>query len=321
VHADGRTFLLDGAARVPLEPPTPEGMQQLRRLYAEENATSARIDYGEGLRFSMNAGDYMAPLHASADLFRVHAVSARDDLFAELSTSARFEALGKGRSGAVLVLPDASGAVPVVRTTTAYTLPPRPFNDLHAALARQIHGCASLALPFFNNALLEIYTRAYATMGAHSDQALDLDEAGEIAVFSCYERPAAAPSRLLMVESKAAGGPSFVVPLRHGHAVVFSAAANRQFRHRIVLDPATTDPDNTWLGLTLRTSKTFVLLAGAGSEPGRAVFADETPLTLASEEERREFYRLRRRENDEVEFVYPRISYTLSPGDLLPPQA
>ncbi|MBL9106431.1 MAG: hypothetical protein JNL82_36245 [Myxococcales bacterium] len=321
VHADGRTFLLDGAARVPLEPPTPEGMQQLRRLYAEENATAARVDYGEGFRFSMNAGDYTAPLHAPADLFRVHAVSARDDLFAALSASARFEALGKGRSGAVLVLPDASGAVPVVRTTTAYTLPSRPFGDLHAALARQIHGCASLALPVFNNALLEIYTRAYATMGAHSDQALDLDEAGEIAVFSCYERPAAAPSRLLLVESKAAGGPSFVVPLLHGHAVVFSCSANRQFRHRIVLDPATADPDNTWLGLTLRASKTFVLLAGAGAEPGRAVFADGTPLTLASEEERREFYRLRRRENDEAEFVYPRITYTLSPGDLLPPQA
>ena len=44
--------------------------------------------------------------------------------------------------------------------------------------SRRIRACASLALPF-NNALLEVYSRAYATMGAHSDQALDLDDADE----------------------------------------------------------------------------------------------------------------------------------------------
>ncbi len=313
VHEGGRTFLLQNGARVELEPPTPAGMTELRRLYAEENRSTARIDYGDGFRFSMNAGDYRAPIHEPSDTFRTYTVSTRSELFAELSASARLEQLGKGRRGAVLVASDGSRA-PIVRTTTAYALPAQIFDNVHTTLARQIAASASLAVAF-NNALLEVYTRAYPTMGAHSDQALDLDETGEIALFSCYEQPGAAPSRILMVESKASGGPSFVVPLLHGRVVVFSAAANRKFRHRIVLDPATAAPDNTWLGLTLRTSKTWVHI-----EEGQARLADGTPLTLASDDERHEFLRLRRRENQEPDFVYPRLTYTLSPSDLWPPE-
>ncbi|MFF2195075.1 hypothetical protein [Streptomyces sp. NPDC058157] len=62
VHKDGRTFLkTTGEGLVELEPPTPEGMDRLRGLYAEENRSSAFVDYGGGFLFSMNAGDYVAP--------------------------------------------------------------------------------------------------------------------------------------------------------------------------------------------------------------------------------------------------------------------
>ncbi|MBZ5712988.1 alpha-ketoglutarate-dependent dioxygenase AlkB [Nannocystis pusilla] len=314
VHEDGRTFLLRDGARVELEAPTPEGMTELRRLYAEENKTSAHIDYGDGFRFSMNAGDYRAPNYEASDLFRTYTISTEVDLFAELSASARLEELGKGRRGAVLVVTESSRGVPIVRTTTAYTLPAQCFRPIHAALARQVCACASLAIPF-NNALLEVYSRAYATMGAHSDQTLDLDDAGEIALFSCYEHREAGPSRRLMVESKEPGGPSFVIPLLHGRVVVFSADTNRRFRHRIVLDPAAGAPDNTWLGVTFRTSKTWVHV-----RDGQPRLADGTPLTLADDEERREFLRLRRLENQEIEFIYPRVTCTLSPSDLWPPE-
>lgn len=315
VHEDGRTFLLRDGARVELEAPTPEGMTELRRLYAEENRTAARIDYGDGFRFSMNAGDYRAPIFAASDLFRTYDVPMSGDLFAALSASARLEELGKGRRGAVLVAADDARGVPIVRTTTVYASPAQCFRPVHAALAQQIRACASLATPF-NNALLEVYTRAYSTMGAHSDQALDLDDAGEIALFSCYEHPEAGPSRRLMVESKEPGGPSFVVPLVHGRVVVFSADTNRRFRHRIVLDPAAGEPDNSWLGVTFRASKTWVHL-----RDGQPRLADGTPLTLASDEERREFFRLRRQENQETDFVYPRVTCTLSSSDLLPPES
>ncbi|MEW2588390.1 hypothetical protein [Streptomyces virginiae] len=61
VHKDGRTFLKTAGAPAPLEQPTPAGMDELRRLYAEENRTSSFIDYGDRFPFSMNTGDYLAP--------------------------------------------------------------------------------------------------------------------------------------------------------------------------------------------------------------------------------------------------------------------
>lgn len=61
VHKNGQTFLDAAGSLVRLEPPTPEGMDELRGLYAEENRTSSFIDYGDRFRFSMNTGDYVAP--------------------------------------------------------------------------------------------------------------------------------------------------------------------------------------------------------------------------------------------------------------------
>lgn len=61
VHKEGHTFLKRNGQLVQLQPPTPEGMSELRRLYAEENQTHGFIDYGSELLFSMNEGDYVAP--------------------------------------------------------------------------------------------------------------------------------------------------------------------------------------------------------------------------------------------------------------------
>ncbi|MEU9087862.1 hypothetical protein [Streptomyces sp. NPDC048357] len=61
VHKNGQTFLKAAGGPVKLGPPTPEGMDELRRLYAEENRTSSFIDYGDAFLFSMNTGDYVAP--------------------------------------------------------------------------------------------------------------------------------------------------------------------------------------------------------------------------------------------------------------------
>lgn len=62
VHRDGRTFLKAGGGLAPLARPTPEGMSELRRMYAAENTTSDFIDYGDRFPFSMNEGDYLAPV-------------------------------------------------------------------------------------------------------------------------------------------------------------------------------------------------------------------------------------------------------------------
>ncbi|AUG81706.1 hypothetical protein CFP65_7102 [Kitasatospora sp. MMS16-BH015] len=62
VHREGRTFLTRHGQLVPLEPPTQEGMDELRRRYAEENRSTAFVHYGDDFGFSMNEGDYRAPV-------------------------------------------------------------------------------------------------------------------------------------------------------------------------------------------------------------------------------------------------------------------
>ena len=257
----------------------------------------------------------MPPRSETADAFRSIILHTSDNLFEELLASARFEAVGKGRLGAVLVKLDETGRIPIVRTTTRYSLPAQRFRPVHAQLAQQIQEGTSIAVGF-NNALLESYTSAYTTMGSHSDQALDLCDDSAIALFSCYRYPElATPPRKLVVESKAPGGGPFELQLTHNSVVVFSTGANRRFRHKIILDAPPQAPENPWLGITFRTSKTFVQLRGGGT-----YLPDDTPLTLADGEQRREFYQLRRRENEEAGFIYPRITYTISESDLRPPE-
>ncbi|MCX2179244.1 hypothetical protein KV205_01685 [Streptomyces sp. SKN60] len=248
------------------------------------------------------------------------AVPAEANVFAELSASVHWEELGKGRRGAVLTKVDEAGGVPLVRTTTRYGTPAQRFRAVHERLARrlahQVQECAALPVGF-DNALIETYTNAYRTMGGHSDQALDLADESFIAVFSCYEDPEASPSRKLIFESKESGGEKFEIPLAHGGVVAFSVDSNRRLRHKIVWDaPAGTADaaDNPWLGVTFRTSKTLVRY-----RDGNAYLPQGTRLMPADEEQRHEFYRLRRRENNETDFVWPPLTYTLSESDLLPP--
>ncbi len=227
----------------------------------------------------------------------------------------RFEEIGKGRLGTVLVKSHASRGTPIVRTTTKYAQPPGRFRAVHEALAESIKTTASLRHNF-NNALIEIYDNEYRKMGAHSDQALDLVSDSSIAVFSCYEHPNQSRSRRkLIIESKDSEE-RFEVPLAHNGVVTFSVHANRRYKHRIVLDAHDDSSENRWLGITFRTSQTYVR-----ASEGRALFEDGTELTLAHEDQRREFYALRGRENRETDFVYPRLGYTISASDLLPPVA
>lgn len=236
-----------------------------------------------------------------------------ENLFAELSASARWEDLGKGRRGATLTKVDASGGVPLVRTTTRYASPAQHFRAVHERLAQQIQECAALSVGF-NNALIESYTNAYRTMGSHSDQALDLADGSFIAVFSCYQDPEAGPSRKLIFEAKGSGGERFEIPLAHHSIVAFSVESNRRLQHRIVWDPPARTADNPWLGVTFRTSKTSVRF-----RDGQVHLPQGARLMSADDEQRQEFYRLRRRENKETDFVYPSLTYTISESDLLPP--
>ncbi|GEM32180.1 hypothetical protein NN3_31870 [Nocardia neocaledoniensis NBRC 108232] len=253
----------------------------------------------------------MRPAPDLRDAIVSYPVPTERDLFAELAASAALEALGRGRSGTTLTKVDAAGGVPLVRTTTRYRDPAQRFQPVHDHLAERIQALAEVPVAF-DNALLEIYTNDYATMGSHCDQALDLADDSFIAVFSCYREPVAVPPRKLVVTQKGSGE-KVEIPLAHHSAVVFSVAANRRLRHKIVLDaPAAA---NEWLGVTFRTSKTHVRF-----HDGHAYLPGGERLTAADEDQRQEFYRLRRRENQETDFTYPPLTYTVSDGDLLPPR-
>lgn len=317
VHTQGSTFFKSAAGELaPLEPATGEGMRHLKALYAEENSCDSIVDYQKfgRLNFSMNWGDYMRPV--AQDDFRVIALSdVQGDPFEDLTASLLLESVGKGREGTVLVKPEPARGVPIVRTTTQYSSPAQCFKPVHSSLAERIQNQAKLPAGF-NNALFERYSNAYATMGLHSDQDLDLQAGTHIAVYSCYRRPELPPARVLVVESKEAGGPRFEIQLAHNSAVVWSLEANRRYRHKIVLSERGRDRENQWVGVTFRTSKTFVHARG-----GRTCLEDGSPLTLAGEEQRREFFSLRGRENKGTDFSYPRLSYTISESDLVPPVA
>lgn len=228
--------------------------------------------------------------------------------FDELLASVRFDEVTKGRRGAVLVKAE-SGGVPIVRTTTSYSAPAQPFRPIHEHLAQRIGEGGLLSQPF-NNALVEHYTNAYATMKRHSDQAQDLADGSWIAVYSCYRAPEL-PSRRLLVQAKESGA-GFEVPLEHGSVVLFSLDSDRRFTHAISLRAAA--PDNEWFGITFRTSKTLLRFVD-----GHPTLPSGERLTRASEDQRRELFQMRRRENQEAHFVYPSLSYTLSDSDLLPP--
>ncbi|WP_432092802.1 alpha-ketoglutarate-dependent dioxygenase AlkB [Streptomyces sp. bgisy100] len=255
----------------------------------------------------------MRPEHRISDEIISCTVPTEGNLFAELSASARLEDVGKGRRGAVITKVDEAGGVPLVRTTTRYGSPTQRFRAVHERLAQQIQERAAPAVGF-NNALIENYTNAYKTMGSHSDQALDLAGESLIAVFSCYRDPEAGPSRKLIFESKRSGGERFEIPLAHNSVVAFSVDANRRLRHKIVLDTPVPSVDNPWLGVTFRTSKTFVRF-----HDGHACLPHGARLTLADDEQKGEFYRMRRRENNETDFTYPLLAYTVSESDLMPP--
>ncbi|MFE9933948.1 hypothetical protein [Streptomyces sp. NPDC005533] len=255
----------------------------------------------------------MPPASEVSDEIISLALPTEPDLFAELSTSVRLEGVGKGRQGAVLTRIDGAGGVPLVRTTAQYSSPAQRFRAVHERLAQRIQEHAATPVGF-NNALVESYTNAYRTMGGHCDQALDLAEDSFIAVFSCYRNPEAGPLRKLMFASKGSGGDAFEIPLAHHGVVAFSVDANRRMTHKIVLDTSGPTADNEWLGVTFRTSKTLVRF-----RDGHAYLPQGARLTSADDEQRREFYRLRRRENEETDFVYPPLTYTVSESDLLPP--
>jgi hypothetical protein len=171
--------------------------------------------------------------------------------------------------------------------------------------------CEGVPVQAFNNGLIEVYDRNYTKMGFHSDQALDLDRDSYIGVFSCYEQPGG-QVRKLVVQDKVSGE-EFAYLMTHHSVVLFSVENNTKFVHKIVLD-GEPHSDNRWLGITFRTSKTYIQFDG---EVAR--FANGAVLELADKLQEKEFYTLRGAENRSIGFEYPELVYTINKADRMKP--
>ena len=315
VHRDGVTYInVDGKFQK-MEQPTPDGMKELRAMYAMENFSDEYIEYGHKFMFSMNQGDYKLPTYLPLDEFRVYRMPfpAERDMFEELQSGIKFEQFGSGRWVGIVVQQNADGGVPIVRTSTKYTTPAQRCTPAHLELAREIESMASLKYEL-NNAMVERYNDTYTSMGFHSDQAQDLLPGSDIAVYSCYKssEEESMCARKLVVEAKD-GSSTSEVPLRHNHVVVFSLDTNRRFRHKIVLD-GEGKKGNEWLGVTIRTSNRHVQY-----RDGEGYWESGDKVRLASDEEKKEFYKLRGMENKQCDFHYPLMTYSISPSDGMAP--
>jgi hypothetical protein len=240
-------------------------------------------------------------------MFSSFDMKLKDNVFEELAKSAKFEKLGKGRQGTVLYHNN-NNIIPIVRTTTKYNTISQKFIDIHYDIINNILKTTNMNM-YFNNALIEMYDKNYTTMGFHSDQALDLDPDSYICLFSCYNNIETKDIRSLKIKNKSTDELS-EIKLTHNSIVLFSVNTNSKNLHKIVLDKITSD--DIWIGLTFRLSKTFIQ------------FINEIPyfyktnriLKLANEEETKEFYTLRQKENKSIVFEYPELNYTISMSDM-----
>ncbi|MBF4472420.1 MULTISPECIES: alpha-ketoglutarate-dependent dioxygenase AlkB [Flavobacterium] len=248
-----------------------------------------------------------------------------ENLFEELSNSITFENITKGRIGNNLVnISDQN--IPITRTTSIYNIPPHDFSPVHhqiiASLNTEIQNnpIENLQSADFNNALIEIYDCNYSKMNYHSDQSLDLETGSFIGLFSCYENPdnlIEKNIRKLKIKDKVSNE-EYEIPLTHNSIILFSLETNKKFLHKIILESALSKKklefDNKWLGITFRKSKTFIHF-----KDNLPYFSNGELLTLADENQKKEFYTLRGQENNNLNFIYPILSYTLSIGDTMEP--
>jgi hypothetical protein len=243
---------------------------------------------------------------------------------------------------------------------------------VYERLASRIRAVAGLPPHALNNALVEVYDSTYTKMAFHTDQAQDLESGSHIALYSCYSDADAVPTRKLVIRAKTCNAsqasqasqanqasqasqtnqtdqsesPVFEIVLLHNMVVVWSLDTNRKFQHKIVkigsaktdqADQADQADSQLWLGVTLRTSKTFVKSSVADSGGGgggcgktdtdpvatqqwRCELEDKRILAMANPAQRTAYYAMRAQENSLADFVWPDLDFAVSSSDIMPAQ-
>jgi hypothetical protein len=224
---------------------------------------------------------------------------AQNNSFSTLTNGIVFEKTIPGRK--VAILANELSPLPLVRTTTKYDNFPQLFTPEIKSLI------GALPAGFrVNNIMAEIYSDQSNKMRFHSDQALDLESGSLIGIFSCYSS-ANVGIRNLIIRDKTTLAQTDCIEMTEGSFIVFSLKFNKLYQHKIILDAGRRNGAGEWLGLTMRLSKTLITFINES-----AYFANGEPLTLATAEQKKEFMRLKARENKEADFDYSGISITYS---------
>lgn len=250
-------------------------------------------------------------------MFQQFTLDLDNKIFDELSKSIQFENIIKGRKATNLVdiKENLVITVPIIRTTSIYRNPAQKFPNILYEIINKINKNCNTEIQF-NNVLIEIYDNNYTTMGFHSDQSLDLDINSFICIFSCYSNPDTKSIRKLVIKNKVTEIITEYM-LNNNSIIMFPYNINQQNLHKIILDTEHKENKDEWMGITFRLSKTFIRFID--NKPFININSLNIELKLATEIERKEFYKLRSMENKKTHFTYPPIDYTISLSDLLPP--
>jgi hypothetical protein len=248
-------------------------------------------------------------------MFNKFIIDNKTDIFQDLLGITEFEDITNGRKGAIIV-DYKNDLIPIVRTTTIYNKPAQKFNIIHYDIIDKIKQVSGIKELQFNNALVEVYNSEYYKMGYHSDQFLDLANNSYICLYSCYENPDDTKCiRKLVVKDKKTNISSDIM-LDNNSIILFSLETNSNYLHKIVLD--NNKSDNRWLGITFRLSKTFVKFMENGyGEVVPMLLPANKVLELANEEQKKEFYKLKKLENLAIKYEYSDINYSISKSDLM----
>jgi hypothetical protein len=274
-------------------------------------------------------------------MFKKHIIEYQDNHYDRLIHNINFEDIAVGRKGTVLVSRgeansarvlvsrgEANSArvlvdckndqIPIVRTTTNYNKPAQQFLPIHHDLMDRIKKVSDIKADpqirdlQFNNAMIELYDSKYRSMGYHSDQALDLDNSSYICIFSCYNLPDTKDVRTLKIKNKTTDE-TIDIMMEHNSLIMFSVSTNSKYLHKIILEQCT-DTKTCWLGITFRLSRTTISIIDGIPH----ITQTGEILKLADTDERKQFYKWRQAENNQIDFQYPPTNLTISKSDLMP---
>jgi len=238
-----------------------------------------------------------------------------ENIFNQLLDSTIFEDITKGRKGTNLLI--MNNGIPLVRTTTNYNKPAQIIKPIHKKIL-------DLVIDKFynqyqkkidiNNIMIELYTQDYRKMGWHTDQTQDLKKDSYICVFSCYEKETQPQDiRKLKIKNKKDNTCSELL-LDNNSVVIFSTNTNKDHVHKIVLD-STKPSNNRWIGMTMRFSDTFIEFIN-----NKVFFVEsKKELKKANQEDIINIRKYKKEENNNSEFEYPELDFSLSNSDFMEP--